>query len=266
MEEKSKKITASVILVDFLKAEKARKCIAGFLAQEGNFSREVLVMDNSQNAENAKILRHIPGINFLNISEKNLGYSSANNFCAQKSKGDFLFFLNPDIEFLDKNCIHKILFFLEKNPEVVILGPRQQNPDGSTECTARNFPDFVALIARRTFFRKFFQARVSHYEMKNFDFSKTQEVPWIQSSFWAVRRDFFEESGGFSERFFCFFADTELCKKAHEKGKKVIFFAETEVGADGIRASSGGFLTFFTKKIIRIHFHDAIRYFFPKLH
>jgi len=65
MEKKSEEIKASVIIVDFLKAEKVKKCLLGFQEQEGEFSREILVLDNSQNAKNAEILKKIPHLDFL---------------------------------------------------------------------------------------------------------------------------------------------------------------------------------------------------------
>jgi N-acetylglucosaminyl-diphospho-decaprenol L-rhamnosyltransferase len=190
----------------------------------------------------------------------------ANNTAASNHSADFYFVLNADISFSDPRIFEMIIHRFQKDPSIAILGTRQQCPNGNTESTVRRFPSLFAQVSRRTPLRKmpFLSRLVRQYEYDDFDYSKTQEVDWLQSSFWAVRGDFWKQVKGFDEDYFVFLADTQMCRTAWEKQKKVLYFADVCVQADGIRASEGGIKDFFTKKEIRIHTKDALRYFWEK--
>ena len=198
---------------------------------------------------------------------KNCGYSAGNNFLATRARGEFLAILNPDIFLPEKNSLQKILDFLEKNPEIGILGPAQfSEKNGRRESTARRFPRISTQIARRTFLRKipFFRKKIAADKYENLDFSATQNVDWLQSSCIFLRKNFFFECGGFDEKFFLFLADTALCAAAKNRGKKIIFFPAAKIFGDGIRCSRGGAFDFFRQKNLRIHFFDALKFFFRR--
>jgi GT2 family glycosyltransferase len=47
-----------------------------------------------------------------------------------------------------------------------------------------------------------------------------------------VRRDLFEQLGGFDERFFMYVEDTDLCKRFHETGSQVVYLGDASVVHD----------------------------------
>jgi hypothetical protein len=77
-------------------------------------------------------------------------------------------------------------------------------------------------------------------EMQKMDKAKTQDVDWLQSSFICIRKDLWDNIGGFNEKYFLFMADAEICLESWKRKKKVQFFSDVEVLADGIRCSGGG--------------------------
>ncbi len=265
----------SFLILDFLKGEKVLENIRGILAQEFSGKKEIIVVDNSCNSRNAQILKK--GIetlknseNFkigdsltLKISEKNLGYTKGNNLAKPEISGELVCVVNPDIVWTEKDTLQKLAEHMQKNTEVAICAPRQKNlSTGEREISVRKFPKLWLQIIRRTPLAKItpFQKMVEADEMKNMNAEKTQNVDWIQSSFMMISRNFWEEIGGFDERFFLFMADTEICWQAWKKGKKVQFFAETEVGADGLRCSDGGVQKFLKSWVLRQHLSDAWEY------
>ncbi|MEI7511383.1 MAG: glycosyltransferase [Candidatus Peregrinibacteria bacterium] len=263
----------SILILNYYKAPAVVAGIQSLLQQECSFEYEILVHDNSVNAQNAEYLRDFltplvkgnKGVNpslLLTIGNQNVGYTKAYNAMGKNAKGKYLAIVNPDIEWKDPKSLQKIIDFLEENPAVGITGPRQKNPDGSIAMTVRKFPHFFLQVARRTWLRNipFLKNAVAEDEYEHFDTTKTQEVDWIQSSCIFLKKSLWENLGGFDETFFLFLSDTALCKKCWEKKKRVVFFAETEVMADGKRCSEGGFLDFFRKKSIRIHVRDSLKY------
>jgi len=96
--------------------------------------------------------------------------------------------------------------------------------------------------------------------MNHLDYSKIQDVDWLQSSCVIVRRDFWEKVGGYNESYFLFMADTEMCLRAWEMGYRVVYYPEVRVYADGKRLSAGGFRMFFKSRFVRQHVKDSLRY------
>jgi N-acetylglucosaminyl-diphospho-decaprenol L-rhamnosyltransferase len=44
-----------------------------------------------------------------------------------------------------------------------------------------------------------------------------------------IRRDVFEQIGGFDESFFMYFEDKDICKRVHETGWKVVYYPKTSL-------------------------------------
>jgi len=273
-----------VVIVDFLKAEKVVENVKSILNQklidtslDKKIEIFISVLDNSCNEKNAETLRlgleklqSIKNNIILTISEKNLGYTKGNNLGVQylnSKKIDYLFIINPDIEIKDDNAFLKMIAYLEKNKEVGILGPRQVHTNGEYAMTVRQFPNLFTQIFRRLWLRylPFVKQIVEKDEMLKMDKAKTQDVDWLQSSFICIRKDLWNEIGGFNEQYFLFMADAEICLEAWKKGYAVRFFSEVDVLADGVRCSAGGFIQFCKSWVLRQHLKDAWKYFLKHL-
>ncbi|MFZ5981994.1 MAG: glycosyltransferase family 2 protein [Patescibacteria group bacterium] len=261
------KMKLTVIVLDFFKAKRVLENVRLLLLQKTNFDFDILVIDNSHNKENARILKEglmdLLGERLeLIINEKNKGYIRAHNEAFGKVKGEYMAIINPDILLKEADSLQKMVDFMEKNPKVGILGPKQINDNGQMAMNVRAFPKLYIQVARRTFFRHlpFFKEKVAYDEMRHLDYSKIQDVDWLQSSCMLVRSRLWREIGGFNEKYFLFMADVELCFEAWKKGFRVVYFPEVKVYADGIRLSRGGFGRFFVSWTLRQHVLDAFRY------
>jgi len=254
----------SIVILDFFKAAKVVENVKSILAQKVDFEIEIIVVDNSVNEENTSILEQLEkekNVRLI-ISEENSGYTRGNNMGAKYATGDFIAIVNPDIIWKEVDTLQKLVDYLQKNEDIGVLAPAQINPDGSVAMTVRAFPSFIIQMARRTFLRHLpgFKKKVEFDEMRHLDYIRTQSVHWLQSSFIIMRKDFWDELGGFDEDYFLFMADAELCWQSWKKGKRSVFYPETKVYADGLRCSSGGFLDLFTKRIMRTHVKDSFKY------
>ncbi|MFH0776824.1 MAG: glycosyltransferase [Patescibacteria group bacterium] len=256
----------SIIILDFEKSTRVLANVAALLAQKTDFDFEIIVAVNAANeAKKAKFagLVNEPKIKFI-FNAENLGYPRGINSAVQKSSGEILAIVNPDLICPDENSLAKLVAKIESDAKIGVLAPRQiRETDGQTEMTARAFPQLLNQIARRTWLRKIpgIRERVAHDEMQHLDLAREQQVDWLQSSFWIVRRNFWDELGGLDERFFLFMSDPDFCRRVWDAGKIVLFWPEVIVRADGLRASAGGFLAFFKKWTLRQHLRDALKYF-----
>lgn len=256
---------ASIVILDFMKAKRVSENVKSILAQEVDFPIEVIVVDNSVNAGNAEILselKKLPNVEVI-INAENVGYVGGNNEGAKRARGEYLLIVNPDIIWREKDTLKKMIDYMDQHGEIGILGPKQINDtDGSVAMTVRAFPKLFLQIARRTWIRKLplIKKWVAHDEMQHLDYDQVQDVDWLQSSFWVIRKELWDSLGGLNPDYFLFMSDPDLCFKVWEKGFKVVYYPKAVVYADGIRLSQGGMKAFFQKWTLRQHLKDAIKY------
>lgn len=260
---------ASIIILNFLKSKRVQANVDSIQKQIVNFPFEIIIIDNScdeNSAKELKILKKYKNISIY-INEKNIGYIHGNNEGVKKSNGKYILIVNPDIIWKENDSLQKLVDYMDKNQSVGICGPKQINEDGGIAMTVRAFPRLFLQIARRTFLRKLpiIKKWVAYDEMCHLDYSKTQSVDWLQSSFWITRRSIWEKIGGLNTDYFIFMSDPDFCFKCWESKNKVIYYPEVTVSADGIRCSEGGILTYFKKWTLRQHLRDSIKYMFNHL-
>ena len=254
----------TAVIVDFRRAQLVARGVASLLGQSCPQLADVVIVDNSVSSANAERLRSLerPNVTVL-LSSANVGYTVACNAGAALARGDYLLFLNPDIQWNEPGALRRMIAFMDEHPSIAITGPRQQNEDGSAAFTARQFPTIGAQVLRRTRWRGVppFSRMVASYEATNIDYTRSQQVAWLQSSCMLVRRAFWEQVGGFDSRYFLFMADVDLCRQAWRAGWEVWLHADSAVTANGHRASAGGALDLFRSAPLRRHVVDAGRYY-----
>jgi len=265
----AKKILISVVIVDFFKAERVVHNVERILTQQGEFDTEVIIIDNSMDNGNQQILSQYKDTDNVTLifNQQNNGYTRGSNQGAYLCNGDYLLFVNPDIEWKSASILADIVAIYNRDPEVGIVGTRQLNDDGSTPDTVRRFPNLIAQVVRRTSLRNWplLKGIAEYYEYVEFDYFKSANVDWLQSSFMAISREVWGKIGGFDNRYFIFMADPDICYRCWELGYKVHYESEIVVGADGLRCSDGGFKDVFTSRILRFHIRDAFIYHFQYL-
>ncbi|MGL5830954.1 MAG: glycosyltransferase family 2 protein [Candidatus Altimarinota bacterium] len=260
-----KRPKVSVVILDFLKSKRVCENVESLQKQETDFDFEVIIVDNSCNAENAEKINSLQKFENvqIQINKENVGYIKGNNQGAAVAKGEYLMIVNPDIVWPDNKVMQKLVDYMDKNPKVGVCGPKQVNDnDNSVAMTVRAFPNLFLQVARRTFLRNLplIKKWVAHDEMQHLDYNKVQTVDWLQSSFWITRKTLWEKIGGLDNSYFIFMSDPEFCYRTWKAGYEVIFNPAVIVHADGRRASEGGFAAFFKKWTLRQHLKDALIY------
>ncbi|MDP1884138.1 MAG: glycosyltransferase [Candidatus Moranbacteria bacterium] len=258
-------VKLTVVILDFMKGQRVIENVKLVLEQKVDFILKIIVIDNSCDKRNADILRQGLGdaenIELV-INSRNSGYIKAHNEISDKIEGKYLLILNPDILLRENDTLQKMVNYMDANPEIGVLGPKQVNDTGEIAMTVRAFPKFYLQVARRTFLRNLplFKRKVAYDEMRHLDYSKIQDVDWLQSSCVAVKTELWKKIGGLNEDYFLFMSDAELCLESWKNGLRVVYYPETQVYADGKRVSAGGFATFFRSWVLRQHVKDSLKY------
>ena len=112
------------------------------------------------------------------------------------------------------------------SPSLGILGPRLVGEDGQYHNSIANFPTLTEIFIGKWILRILFPRR---YSGKGAQFHVPTEVESVVGAAILVRREMVEQVGFFDERFFFFFEETDLCRRAKLSGWKIRFFPGIEV-------------------------------------
>lgn len=257
-------IKLSIIVVSYNHKYLPRMCIEAIEKSHIPFSYEIIVVDNASSDDSVLFFEKAAKekrITFIR-SPVNLGYGKGNNLGVENAHGEYVFIMNPDIA-TEPNAIARMVDYLEKHPEIGVLGPKLVYHDGTVQDSCRRFMTFTDLIIKRTFLHKLprFKKRFEQYLMRDFDHNHVQPVELITGAALLLRRDFYKELGGFDKRYFLFMEDFDLCQRVHQKGKHVVYFPEAEMLHFHKRLSDGSLLKLLTRKVFWHHLHSSAKYF-----
>lgn len=252
-------LDATISIVNWNTCEELRECINSVLAQDCIENCEIVVVDNASLDGSADIVNsEFDGKIRLIENRSNLGFGAAHNQAIESSEGRYIFVINPDSRMLKPDVLGQMIAYMDKNPQIGVIGPRILNPDGTLQFSARRFPPMFAGIFRHTILGRLFPNNrfVRGYLMTDISHDITMDVDWLSGSALMVRRKAIEQIGAFDERFFMYCEDVDLCKRAHDGGWRVVYYPEVEVSHRiGAASDKNPFA------MIKQHHHSMLLYF-----
>ncbi|MBS3793256.1 glycosyltransferase family 2 protein [Candidatus Bipolaricaulota bacterium] len=227
----------SVIILTWNSGDHIEECLTSLFDEIERAGRrvEVFVIDGNSRDETLEILSQFEKehdqLNVITL-RKNMGTTVSRNIGIDKSKGEFLLFLDSDTV-IKPGLLSTLPETLEENQKIGVLAPRLLYKDGTIQPSCKKFPTlpikltkFIPLenlrqwASNRELYRK---------EIYSKSFDKPIEVDHCISAVWLVRRKVMEEIGGFDERIFYAPEDVDLCLRTWLAGYKVIYQPQVEV-------------------------------------
>lgn len=199
----------SIIIVNYNTQDHVRKCLDSifrFLRQE---DVEVIVVDNnSPDRGIEKLISEFSQVRFL-FRTCNDGFGAACNDGAGVSSGSHLLFLNPDAELTNDKIKYAVEFLSESDSAGIVSG-LLTNESGKPMYSFNKFPDlkweFFQTIGAG--YDKEIERLLSKKEIKE---GECFETDWFHGAFLAMRREDFVRIGGFSDKYFMYFEDVQIC-------------------------------------------------------
>ena len=209
-------IKYSLIIVTHNDMSYLRRCCAA-LSREINLDCEVIVVDNaSSEAIPDFFQQNYPGFNLIRNTE-NTGFAAACNQATRVAKGGIFVFLNPDTEVCPGWLLHLTRGLEQASGPALINSKINLLTDPQKILSAGLNVHFTGLTFARHFFHD--QEKVV----------TTEPVPAISGTSFAVRREIWEELGGFDERFFIYFEDVDLSWRAQLAGYRCLLRPDSVV-------------------------------------
>lgn len=182
---------------------------------------EVIVVDNNSQDNTVSRVEKYKKVNLI-VQSENLGFSKSCNIGANSSQGRYLFFLNPDAKIEQFNN-KEVLSYLENNPDVGILAPQLIMSSGKIQPSVVKTPTIF-----RAFLEYYLGIKNSYREYA----PQTSNPLVIENAYGAayiINRDFYNNMGGFDEKYFLYFEDLDLCRKVNKLGKRIIYYPDIKI-------------------------------------
>ena len=147
--------------------------------------------------------------------EKEFNYSSINNFGAREARGDYLLFMNNDVELIAPDSLYDMLGYVQRE-DVGVCGCRLLYEDESIQ-HAGVVVGFGG-IAGHAFIGLGKEER-SYFNRAMIP----QDYSAVTAACMLVKREVFKASGGFSPELAVAFNDIDFCMKVRRLGKLVVY-------------------------------------------
>jgi len=206
----------SIILLSYNSKEDLEACLPSLMSQTYTH-HEIIVVDNASTDNTSGFIRdNYPNITLIETGS-NLGYPGGNNIGYQHARGEYIIILNPDTV-TDPNWLAELIKPLSENSGIALTTSKiliygQQD----TINTCANIIHYTGLD-----FCRGLNESSSH-------FSKPEEVGAISGCSFAVKREVFEDLGGFDADFFLYLEDADLSWRARLAGYRIMFVPDSIV-------------------------------------
>ncbi|ATF49055.1 dTDP-Rha--alpha-D-GlcNAc-pyrophosphate polyprenol alpha-3-L-rhamnosyltransferase [Citrobacter werkmanii] len=186
---------------------------------------EVVVKCNTKCTD---LLRSLEKENNIHIidDEYSRGFGDNNNIAFEYCKSnlgmqpdDYFLTLNPDV-IIDIHIIHQLLDrVVNRNIGIATINLFKDLELKNTEGSIRRFPGVFTpaitfLLGRNP----------DEYHKESIDCEVF--VDWAAGSFLLFKASVYEELGGFDEKYFMYFEDVDICRRARKYGYKIIYYPD----------------------------------------
>ena len=186
---------------------------------------EVLIVENNSEKEETfeyykKLPERYPKVRVLTW-EKEFNYSAINNFAAKKAQGEYLLFLNNDVEILTPDWIEEMLQNCQQE-NVAAVGAKLYYPDDTIQ--------HAGVVLGLGGIAGHIMCRASREDLGYFGrMISVQEISAVTAACMMVKKSEFDSVKGFDETFQVAFNDIDLCMKFRAAGKKIVFTPYAEL-------------------------------------
>jgi GT2 family glycosyltransferase len=172
---------------------------------------EIVVVDNaSRDGLAAALASSVPAARVL-VEEVNRGYGAGCNRGARETSRPYLLFLNSDAV-VQPGAVAALEAALDGSRGAAAAGPRLANEDGSLQPSIRRFPTPWRIFCESSglaFVSRGGKPFEGHTATRQ-DHARARDVEALMGAALLVRREAYDDAGGFDEAFFLYAEETDL--------------------------------------------------------
>ena len=219
----------SIIILNYNVRYFLELCVLSVQNAIQNLDAEIIVIDNNSLDDSCEMMKQrFPNVKLIENKE-NSGFPKGNNIGVAEAQGEYICILNPDTV-VAEDTFTKVLAFANKQKDLGIVGVKLIDGTGNflPECKRGTPTPFVAFTKIAGLY-KIFPKTFGKYYAQHLSENETGKVEILVGAFMLMKREFYNEIGGFDENCFMYSDDIDLSYMALQKGKSNYYFHETSV-------------------------------------
>ncbi len=204
-------ISVSVIIPVYNQWDYTFMCLKSILKNTESISYEIIIADDNSSDETVNIDKYVKNVKIIR-NKNNLGFLRNCNNAAKQALGKYILFLNNDTE-VQKDWLKNLLQLIENDNKIGIAGPKFIYPNGAL------------LEAGCIIWKDGESWQYGAFDNPNRpEYNYIREVDYISGACIIIKKELFDEIGGFDERYApAYYEDTDLAFEARKKGYKIVY-------------------------------------------
>lgn len=203
--------TVSIIIPTYNEFHYTYSCLKSILKNSGDIAYEIVIADDCSTDVTKEIEKIAENVQLI-TTEQNVGFLLNCNNAAQYAKGKYILFLNNDTQ-VQENWLEPLVNLIEQDEKIGMVGSKLVYPDGYLqEAGGIVWQDASAWN---------YGNRKSPEDP---EYNYVKEVDYISGAAIMIRRNLWEEIGGFDERYVpAYCEDSDLAFEVRKQGYKVMY-------------------------------------------
>ena len=220
----------SVIILNYNVRYFLEQCVLSVQKALENIEGEIIVIDNNSSDDSCTMMKELfPNVKLIENKE-NLGFPKGNNIGVAQAKGEYICILNPDTVVAEDTFTSILNSKLEtRNSQLGIIGCKLIDGTGNFLPESKRgvptpwvaFTKIFGLYKVSNLFGKYYAQHLTE--------NQSGKVDILVGAFMVMKRELYNEIGGFDENCFMYSDDIDLSYMALKKGKANYYFHETTV-------------------------------------
>lgn len=216
------RIKISYLVVTWNNQEIIEECLNSLLKFENKYDNQIIVVDNNSSDNTCKIIKENFSENVELIeSSTNYGFSKANNIALKYAKGDYIFYVNPDVIFIE-DIVSPMINILQNKSYVGIVSPCLVYRDKKYQVSTGNFPSISKLIFDDLQIYHLVPSKIKmKFAQAQYKNKQNRYVDWTYGAAHFCRYEDVNKIQGYPSDIFMYGEDTEFCmiflKKLNQK-------------------------------------------------
>ncbi|WP_281337221.1 glycosyltransferase family 2 protein [Flavobacterium eburneipallidum] len=219
----------SIIILNYNVRYFLELCVLSVQNAIQNIDAEIIVIDNNSPDDSCAMMKQRFSSVKLIENAANAGFPKGNNIGVAEAKGEYICILNPDTVVAEDTFV-KVLAFAKEQNDLGIIGCKLIDGTGNfLPESKRGTPTPFVAFTKITGLYKIFPKTFGKYYAQHLTEDQTGKVEILVGAFMVMKRELYNEMGGFDEKCFMYSDDIDLSYMALQKGKLNYYFHETSV-------------------------------------
>lgn len=218
--------SVDVVIVNWNAGDHLGKCVESVLSMQWmpDADINVVVVDNASSDHS---LDSMPASGLEVIRNTvNTGFAAACNQGARRGNSEFVLFLNPDMVLTDTAAFTVPINFMRSTPSAAVCGIQLRNDRGEITKSSTRFPTSWRIFGWSLGLDRLLPGIFPPQFLTDFDHDSQRDVDVVMGAFFFMRRTAFERLGGFDTRFFVYYEEVDLARRARQAGYTSWFLAQ----------------------------------------